>query len=348
MARCADRGTRRAPRTVRGRNAARRAGRAGDHVQQGHHPRTAVGDRDRPGRAARVDRGMARAEGTRMTAIEAPPGVREQTRARYPDDQGYIERDGVRVFWEVYGSGEQTVLLLPTWSITPSRHWKAQIPYLARHFRVVTFDGRGNGRSDRPTAVDAYAEREFAADALAVMDATGTERAVLVGLSAGGLWGTLLAAEHQDRVDGAVFIAPAAPFAKHLARTVTPFDERLESYEGWAKYNRYYWLEHYRDFLEFFFEKVFTEPHSTKQIEDCVNWGLETNGETLALTWLGREMHDRDEFARLCRQITCPVLVIHGSDDAVRPTVVGEELAREAGGTFVELEGSGHCPHARD
>ena len=47
-----------------------------------------------------------------------------------------------------------------------------QIPYLARHCRVVTFDGRGNGRSDRPHEPAAYAEAEFAADALAVMDAT--------------------------------------------------------------------------------------------------------------------------------------------------------------------------------
>src|ERR1044071_3189645 len=108
-----------------------------------------------------------------MTATESPATVREQTRARYPDQEGYVERDGVRVFWEVYGSGEPTVLLLPTWSIIHSRHWKAQIPSPARHARVVTFDGRGNGRSDRPDAVEAYAEREFAADALAVMDATG-------------------------------------------------------------------------------------------------------------------------------------------------------------------------------
>ena len=128
-----------------------------------------------------------------MTVIEAP---REQTRARYPDQEGYVERDGVRVFYEVYGSGEPTILLLPTWSIIHSRHWKAQIPYLARHARVVTFDGRGNGRSDRPATMEAYTEREFAADAIAVMDATGTERAVLVGLSAGALWGALLAAEH--------------------------------------------------------------------------------------------------------------------------------------------------------
>ena len=169
-----------------------------------------------------------------MTAIEAP---REQTRARYPDQDGYVERDGVRLFYEVYGTGDPTVLLLPTWSILHSRHWKAQIPYLARHCRVVTFDGRGNGRTDHPATVDAYAEREFAADALAVMDATATDRAILVSLSAGALWGTLLAAEHPERVSGVVFIAAAAPFGQHLARVRTAFDEPLESYEGWEKYN---------------------------------------------------------------------------------------------------------------
>ena len=79
---------------------------------------------------------------------EAKP--REQTRARYPDQTGFVERDGVRVFWEAYGTGDQTILLLPTWEIVHSRIWKGQIPYLARRFRVVTFDPRGNGRSDRP------------------------------------------------------------------------------------------------------------------------------------------------------------------------------------------------------
>jgi pimeloyl-ACP methyl ester carboxylesterase/predicted glycosyltransferase len=280
-----------------------------------------------------------------MTTIEA---AREQTRARYPDEEGYVERDGVRIFYEVYGSGERTVLLLPTWSIIHSRHWKAQIPYLARHCRVLTFDGRGNGKSDRPGTVEAYHEREFAADALAVMDATATERAVIVGLSAGVLWGTLLAAEHPERVAAAVFIAPAAPFGMHRARVQTPFDEPLESYEGWAKYNRHHWREDYRDFLEFFFSQVFTEPHSTKQIEDCVGWGLDTTGETLALTYLGRVLNDPDEFADLCHRITCPVLVIHGADDAVRIVDSGERFAKETGGAFVALEGSGHCPHARD
>ena len=100
---------------------------------------------------------------------------REQSRALCPASSGYIKRDGVRLYYEVYGSGEPTVFLLPTWSIIHSRHWKMQIPYLARHCRVLTFDGRGNGGSDRP--VTGYGEAEFAADALAVMDATATERA---------------------------------------------------------------------------------------------------------------------------------------------------------------------------
>jgi pimeloyl-ACP methyl ester carboxylesterase/predicted glycosyltransferase len=280
-----------------------------------------------------------------MTVIETQ---REQTRARYPDSEGYVERDGVRVFYEVYGSGQPTILLLPTWSIIHSRHWKGQIPYLARHARVITFDGRGNGRSDRPTTEEAYREHEFAADALAVMDATATERAVIVGLSAGALWGALLAAEHPERVEAAAFIAAAAPFAQHAVRTTAPFDEPMESYEGWDKYNRHYWLEHYRGFLEFFFGQVFTEPHSTTQIEDCVGWGLDTDGATLALTYTGRELRDRDSFRALCERIACPVLVIHGTDDAVRPFIVGEELAEVTGGDLVALEGSGHCPHARD
>jgi pimeloyl-ACP methyl ester carboxylesterase len=90
-----------------------------------------------------------------MSTTETRP--REQSRARYPDEEGYVEREGVRVHYEAYGSGERTVLLLPTWSIIHSRQWKLQIPYLARYFRVVTFDGRGNGRSDRPAEPAAYA-----------------------------------------------------------------------------------------------------------------------------------------------------------------------------------------------
>ena len=274
----------------------------------------------------------------------------EQTRARYPDVEGFVERDGVRIFYEVYGDGDPTVVLMPTWSIIHSRFWKAQIAFLARHFRVVTFDGRGNGRSDRPRGVESFLEREFAADTLAVMDATGTERAVLVALSCGAVWTTLVAADHPERVLAAVYIGPAVPLAPGLPERaiVSRFEEELDDDEGWAKYNRHYWQRDYLGFLEYFFAQMFSEPHSTKQIEDCVGWALETDPATLADTTAALSLCGLEQFADVCARVRCPVLVIHGDEDRIRPHAQGAALARHTGGELVTLEGAGHGPLARD
>jgi pimeloyl-ACP methyl ester carboxylesterase/predicted glycosyltransferase len=284
-----------------------------------------------------------------VTAVDAAAPAREQSRASYPDQTGYVDRDGVTLFYEVYGSGEPAVLLLPTWSIVHSRCWKFQIPYLARHCRVLTFDPRGNGRSDRPENAEAYAETEFAADALAVLDETSTERAVIVGWSLGAQRGLLLAAKHPERVRGIVFIAPAVPLGAQTARAeaMQTFAQRRDSYEGWEMYNRHYWLAHYNQFLQFFFAQVFTEPHSTKQIEDAVGWGRETTPETLIASEFGATL-DEHATRQLAARLHCPVMVIHGSNDELRSPDSGAELAALTRGAFVSLEGSGHGPAARD
>jgi pimeloyl-ACP methyl ester carboxylesterase len=273
-------------------------------------------------------------------------------RARQPDLDGDVERDGVKVHYEVFGSGEPTILLLPSWSIVHSRLWKMQVPYLARHYRVVTFDGRGNGRSDRPASTEAYADTEFVDDAIAVMDATGTERAIVVGASLGARFALQLATARPGRVLGAVFIGGATPLGEPLLeRAVTQrFDEVLDTEESWAKYNRYYWLKDYPGFVEFFMSQAFTEPHSTKHFEDAVGWGLDTSPETLILTAEAPGLQDEDEARRLAGLMRCPALVIHGSNDHIQAPAKGEELARAIGerATHVTLLGSGHIPHARD
>jgi pimeloyl-ACP methyl ester carboxylesterase/predicted glycosyltransferase len=270
-------------------------------------------------------------------------------RACQPRSDGYVERDGVKVHYELFGTGEPTVLLLPTWSIIHSRHWKMQIPYLARRCRVLTFDGRGNGRSDRPTEAEAYAESEFAADALAVMDATQTPRAVIVGFSMGAHRGLLLAANHPERVAAAVFIGPNYPGGGQPVpeRTVYSWEDELDTEEGWAKHNHHYWLRDYQGYLEFFMSRIFTEPHSTKPTEDGVGWGLDTTGETLALTYLAPFM-EPEEARELAGRVRCPVLVIHGEQDACASVTRGIALAEHTGGRLVLLEGSGHAPHVRD
>ncbi len=275
--------------------------------------------------------------------------VREQTRARYPDDSGDLDRDGVVVHWERYGDGARAILFVPTWSIVHSRCWKAQIPYLARHHRVIVFDPRGNGRSGRPIDPAAYAEAAFAGDAHAVLDATGTDRAVVVGLSLGAQRGLILARRHPERVAGMVLIGPAvalAPLPPERARAFERFHDRRDGDESWAKHNAHYWRRNFPDFLEFFFSQAFTERHSTKQIEDCVGWGMECGADCLLASEDGPGLGDHT--AETAAAVTCPVLVIHGDEDAIVPHAAGAELARLTGGSLVTVAGGGHCLQSRE
>ncbi|NYF99441.1 alpha/beta fold hydrolase [Janibacter cremeus] len=300
---------------------------------------------------------MSRAHAVHSSAaplrVPLPVPGEEPRTCSPPHTTGSVVRDGVRIPYAVHGSGEVTVLLLPTWSLVPSRWWKAQVPYLARHLRVVTFDGRGSGDADRPAGSPGYADEQYAADAVAVLDATETERAVVVGYSCGATWSIHLAATLPDRVQAIVAIGPSCGL-----RVATPDRERfgweaqLDTTQGWAKYNRDYWLGGgYDDFIDFFAHQIFTEPHSTKQVEDVVRWGHQISPQTLVDTTAGRLGRDgavKVALEPLCAQVRCPVLVVHGTEDAVRPPAVGERLAQLTGGDLVLVTGGGHGLPGRD
>jgi pimeloyl-ACP methyl ester carboxylesterase/predicted glycosyltransferase len=272
-------------------------------------------------------------------------------RARYPDVEGFIERGGVKVGYEVFGEGEPAVVFAPTDGIVHSRCWKAQVPFLARSFKVVTIDPRGNGRSDRPQSAAAYADTEFVADTIAVMDAAGIDRAVLVGLCTSGWRSLMTAVLHPHRVLGVAAMATWAPFLTPPlpARIAFDFDAVLDTEEGWAKQNRHYWLRDWRGYAEFFFGELASEPHSTKQYEDCVGWAMETGAETMLAHDEGPvSSSSREETEALLRQVNCPVLVIHGQGDRCQPFARGERVAELTGGDLLMLEGAGHLPQARE
>jgi pimeloyl-ACP methyl ester carboxylesterase/predicted glycosyltransferase len=289
-----------------------------------------------------------------MRTTWTPTG--EQSRARYPDAEGYASReDGTRIFYEVYGEGDRTIVFVPPWAIVHSRLWKAQIPYFARRSRVIAFDPRGNGRSDRPADVSLYSEEENAADIGAVLDATGTERATLVTMSRGCQRSLLFAAEQPHRVDGVVFmscgtlLSPERREIDDLTQQILPArDVPLEALPAMNWFNREAWQrdpEMYRSFLVWFFETFF-EQHSTKQIEDAIGWGLEIDGNTLAATHLGPQI-DAERTRDLCARIRCPTLVLHGTGDRITPFAEGEALAAALGTRLEPVDGSGHGPMAR-
>jgi pimeloyl-ACP methyl ester carboxylesterase len=214
---------------------------------------------------------------------------------------------------------------------------------------VITLDGRGNGRSDRPTGAEMYRTDEFAADVLAVMDATGTASASLVALSCGALWATVVAAEHPERAQRIAYIAPAVALAPPFPeREQYPFDVPLDTDEGWAKYNSYYWQRDYADFLEFFARKCVVEPRSSKAIEDFVGWAQGTTPDVLADTTDGMSVGGQERWREHCDRVRCPTLVIHGNRDLIRPHAQGAALAEVTGGQLVTIAGAGHLPNLTD
>lgn len=295
------------------------------------------------------------------TALAPAPAERtigrdgEQSRARYPDVEGFVERAGQRLFYEVYGEGEETIFLLPTWSVVHSRHWKMQIAYFARHFRVLSMDGLGNGRSDRCRSPRRYSPTEFARDCLAVMDATGTERSVMASLSTGAQYQFELARLAPERVVGAAFVGPLFPYT--LSKNSLLTDPLVQTISrslhppapiGWAHMNPVHWRQDHARFANWFIARCLPEPHSAKPIEDGVGWMLDTDPETLTATVGHREfMRGRRTLRRAAQKLDCPVLVVHGERDRISPPRDGRALARLSGGELNVVPGAGHLPHAR-
>ena len=288
-----------------------------------------------------------------VDTLEAPDQratrPREQSRARYPERTGTVERPGGRVAYEVYGSGGPPIVFVPPWQIVHSRIWKAQIPYFARRHRVVAWDNLGSGRSDRPHDPLVHTTRARAANLSAVMDAAEVPAAILVGLSSASGPMVVLASEDPARVLGLVFIGPATPFGDEGRFAEIKFEELLATDHRWAKENIHFWRRDYRAYLEFFFSEAFPEAHSTKQLEDGVGWGLETDPESLAATKRTPPTVDLAAFTAMCASIGAPTLVIQGTDERLTHVTQGTGLAEAIPGAQLALiEDGGHMVNARD
>src|SRR6476659_8796349 len=231
----------------------------------------------------------------------------EQTRARYPDEEGYIERDGVRVFYEVYGTGSPTILFCPTWTMVHSRVWKMQIPYLARHHRVVVFVSRGSQRT-------------------LLLAAEHPER--VLGLVLISPWFPA-----SRSLGGLRYRIMSHP------RVQPGFKRKPITTRGWAKFNAVHFRRDFRDFVEWFAAMSTAEAHSIKGFDDVVGGGLETDPDTLALTVLAAAAapaHRRDQLA-LARRVQCPVLVISGTKDKVTSHADARALAKATGGKLMAI-----------
>lgn len=302
-------------------------------------------------------------------------------RAHEPDHEDYVVRNGVRLWYEVHGDAEPTIMLFPGWAL-PLRAWKGQIAYLSRHFRVIGFDPRGTGRSDRPLGTTAYALAEHVGDALAVMDAVGAKSVVTLAKSRGAQTALTLAVDHPERVDAVIAAAPMIPLTPWMpldsiwsvfeepsvrkrqraairaslggtrqitkSRDLRRFAGRINTLEAADRFSRQGMRDDFDGFAQWFVTKIVaTDPHSTKQTEDLVGWLTSTGPQAAADSFIADCVRDSAAARALCERVSCPVLVIHGDCDLTVPFEWGREFAAVTGGNLLVFPGAGHLPGSR-
>jgi pimeloyl-ACP methyl ester carboxylesterase len=237
--------------------------------------------------------------------------------------------DGTEIAWYSYGRGDRAIVFMPTWNLVDARVVGNQVAALEPHATVVTYDPRGHGASERPE--HGYDFPLHAADALAVLEATGIEHAALVTASRGINAALLLTVDYPNRVDRLVVVAP---YMQLQAEPVPPSPKWLESLRtDWP------------GFIVPFMRAVFTEPNSEEVIAEMTAIGLETTPEVIVTQEL--EL-DWKRPARLLGRVTCPTLVVHGDDDAPVPIALAERIVAAMPNARLErIPAGGHRPDIR-
>lgn len=136
----------------------------------------------------------------------------------------YADQDGVKIYYEETGAG-MPMLFLHEYG-GDKRSWEPQVRHFSRDHRCIVMCSRGYPPSDVPEDETLYGQDFAIQDALAVMDAAGIEKAVVVGLSMGGYTGLRLAIHHPDRV---IALAAASAGAGSLTEGLQVF--RKEAFE---------------------------------------------------------------------------------------------------------------------
>jgi len=128
-----------------------------------------------------------------------------------------IDRNGVKIHYEVYGDGP--ALILTHGYSSTSAMWEGQIEALSKHHKLVLWDMRGHGKSDYPADPNAYSEALTIGDIAALLDQIGTRRAIAGGLSLGGYMSLAFYRTHPERVAALLIIDTGPGFKKDEART---------------------------------------------------------------------------------------------------------------------------------
>jgi pimeloyl-ACP methyl ester carboxylesterase len=231
----------------------------------------------------------------------------------------YIDRDGVRIYYEDEGRGP-ALLLTHGYSAT-LRMWEPQVVALANRYRVLRWDMRGHGASDSPEDPAAYTHAATVADMAAVLDAAGVDRAVIGGLSLGGYMSLAFHLARPERVRALVLCDTGPGYKKDDAR------------ESWNRYAE--------SFARKYDENGLDALGSSAEVRVARHRSAAGPARAARGILVQRDARVIESLAA----IRVPTLLVVGSED--KPFLTGMRYMADkiAGSVHAVIEGAGHAPN---
>lgn len=230
----------------------------------------------------------------------------------------------MKLHWEETGGDGPPVLLIMGLGMTATGWWRTVPVLVDAGLRVLTFDNRGVGRSERPPGP--YTVTEMADDAVSVLDAAGVETAHVYGISLGGMIAQQVALRHPERVRGLVLGATTRGGAAHVP--ASPETGALVELRARMSAEHAVWASVPINY------SARTRRHGGELIAADVEQRLRfpVEREFYAAQLAAAQAHDA-----AVEGIRAPTLVVHGTEDALIPPENGERLAAAIPGAELAL-----------
>ena len=229
-----------------------------------------------------------------------------------------LDRDGVKIYYEVHGQGPP--LILTHGYSSTSQMWQGQIEALSRHHQLILWDMRGHGQSDYPDDPDAYSEALTVGDIAALLDHVGAERAIVGGLSLGGYMSLAFYRAHPDRVRALLIIDTGPGFKKDEAREAW----NRRAHDTAARFDR---------------EGLSVLQSSSRERSDVTH----RDAKGLAHAALGMLTQRDARVIELLPDITVPSLIVVGADDTPFLAASDYMAAKIPGATRRVIPAAGHA-----
>lgn len=261
-----------------------------------------------------------------------------------PKTHYVVSTGDVNIAYQVIGEGPLDLVFVMGWVSHLEYFWREPsfarfLTRLASFSRLILFDKRGTGLSDRVQLADLPSLEQRITDVQAVMDAVGSKRAALLGVSEGGPLCSLFAATHPDRTSALVMIGT---YAKRIWSEDYPWAPTPEARSEFLEEIKHNWGEPVG--LEERAPSMVNDPAFREWWATYLRMGASPSA-ALALTQMNAEI----DVCAVLPSVRVPSLIIHRTNDACLPVEGGHYVAQQIpGAKFLELPGRDHLPFVGD